>query len=217
MKNRIYTIQVLEDKDYDSLDEIFPNIKKEELRDSLGFADKEKGEAYVRKTNVDTLDEATMQHELQELLAKTSEHEIDNIRWKKGGAGRFFVPALLSLVPGIGPGLAAAANVGMTQYAKSRHPEQLGEAGRPLDILGEAATGYFGGKALAGGVSGAIQGGTEATLGFLSKAAGIATGMGKGALAGSAGLQRNVLGETYPAGTPVGTTNMGTFSKFPKY
>lgn len=69
---------------------------------------------------------------------------------KKGGAARFIVPTLLAFIPGVGPVLAAGANIGMSQYAKSNHPEQLGKAGNFLDILTEGATGYFGGKAAGG-------------------------------------------------------------------
>ncbi len=35
MKNRIITVQVMDDKDYLAMDEIFPNIKKEDLKKLL--------------------------------------------------------------------------------------------------------------------------------------------------------------------------------------
>src|SRR3990167_9069360 len=127
MKNRIFTIQVLDDKNYEALHEVISDVRAEDLKNSLGFAIKDKGEAYVRKTNVAELDEATMQHELQELLAKHSEHEdADNIRWKKGGALRTFLPIAAAFIPGVGPVLSAALNVGLNQAAQARHPEQLG-------------------------------------------------------------------------------------------
>lgn len=195
-----YKMFFLDDDDFDNLHKDLPYMTKAKLKDSLGFANPKTGEAYVRKTGVAELDDITIEHELQELLAKTSPDEIDGIRYKKGGIARFIVPALLSLVPGVGPILAAASNVGMTQYAKAGHPEQLGEPGKPLDILGEAATGYFGGKAVAGGVSGGIAGGTAAAPGLLSKAGGIVSGVAKGAMTGSSGINTNILGKAPIAG-----------------
>jgi hypothetical protein len=207
-----YSIFVVDDEDFDNLHKDLPYMTKEKLKDSLGFANPKTMEAYVRKTGVKELDDITLEHEFNELLAKTSPDEIDGIRYKKGGVARFIVPALLSLIPGVGPILAAVSNVGMSQYAKAGHPEQLGKPGNPLDIIGEAATGYFGGKALAGGVSGGIQGGTQAGAGFLSKAGGIVSGVAKGALAGSSGIQGNVLGNA-PTGVVTGANNLtGAFN-----
>ena len=196
-----YKIFVLDDDDYLGLHKYVPQVNKKDLDDSLGFANPKTKEAYVRRTLCKEMDDETIMHEAMELISKHSEHEIDGIRWKKGGVARFIVPALLSLIPGVGPILAAASSVGMGQYAQARHPEQLGKPS-VLSGLGQAATGYFGGKALAGGISGGIQGGTQAGAGFLSKAGGIVSGVGKGAMIGSAGIQPNILGMTPAATTP---------------
>lgn len=197
MKNRIYTIAVLDDKEYDSLHKQFPQIKEGDLKDSLGFADQDKGECYVRRTNVAEIDAATMQHELQELLSKNSSHEDEvGIRWKKGGAARSIVPGILgllaapftggaSLIPAL---LGAASSIGMNQYAQSRHPEQLGKPGQigsiALQGLGGAASG-LGGAGVSGAIAGGIKGGAAAAPGFMSKAGGILGGVGKGAMAGA--------------------------------
>lgn len=177
-----YTVQILNDKEFDSL-------PYKGISDSLGIADKAKGLAFVRDTGVKEFNLATLSHEIDHLVSKNTNHTDEyGIAHKKGGAARFIVPALLALVPGVGPVLAAAANVGMNQAAQKRHPEELGKPSIG-SAVGQAATGYFGGKALAGGVSGGITGGTAAGEGFLSKGAGILGGVGKGAMTGSAGLK----------------------------
>lgn len=200
-----YKIFVLDAEEYNGLHKYIPEVKKEDLEASLGFANPKSREAYAKRTGFKDWDDETIVHEAEELLAKHSSHEDEqNIRWKKGGVAKTIVPALLSLVPVVGPILAAVSGVGMSQYAKSRHPEQLGPPGKPLDILGTAATGYFGGRALAGGASGAIKGATAAAPGFLSKAGGLISGIGKGALAGAPGLQ--LPKAAAPAAGPLGAT-----------
>ena len=155
MKNRIYTIAVLNDKEYDSLHKQFPQIKETDLKDSLGFADQDKGECYVRRTNVAEIDAATMQHELQELLSKNSGHEDETgIRWKKGGGLRTILPIAAAFVPGIGPLLSAGLNIGLNQAAQKRHPEQLGPPSLGSALV-QGASGYLGGKAAGGAVQGA--------------------------------------------------------------
>ena len=193
MENRIYTIQVLEDKDYDTLDEIFPNIKKEDLRNSLGFADVKKGEAYVRKTNVATLDETTMQHELQELLAKTSPDEIDGIRWKKGMD--IITPIFQAVATITGhPYLAAAAGAARGAYKQATDQGTLGQTlistAAPL-VAGALGAGQAGGAAytaartgtetiakqgIIGSMGQALKAGTGQLLGMTPAAAAPATG-----------------------------------------
>lgn len=114
---------------------------------------------------------------------------------KKGGVARFIVPAVLSLIPAVGPVLAAASNVGMDQYAKSNHPEQLGQPGNILDIATSAATGYLGAKAFQGGIQGFNSAAPGASLGDKFIAA------GKGALSGPTGNYLDPLKpSTYSAG-----------------
>ena len=189
-----FHIQILSDKEFDSLD-------YKGISDSLGIADHKKGLAFVRDTGVKEFNLATLSHEIDHLVSKNTNHTDEyGIAHKKGGAARFIVPALLALVPGVGPVLAAAANVGMNQAAQKRHPEELGKPSIG-SAVGQAATGYFGGKALAGGVSGGITGGTAAGEGFLSKGAGILGGVGKGAMTGSAGLKLQGATPTVPGVT----------------
>lgn len=158
-------------------------------KDDVGLADRKTKTAFVRKTGVPVMDQFVAAHEIEHLIDRYNDHDdLDGIAHKKGGAARNIVPWILSLIPGVGPILGAAANVGMNQYAQSQHPEQLG----PPSIgsaVGQGLTGYFGGRALAGGLSGAVAGGTNAAAGFGSKAMGILGGMGQGALTGSSGLQ----------------------------
>ena len=71
----MYTIKLLNDAEYDALP--YRYAKK-----SLGCADAKKGIAFVRQTGVPKWDMKTLEHEVQELVAKTSPHEFDGIRYK---------------------------------------------------------------------------------------------------------------------------------------
>jgi len=77
MEKETYTIRLLEDAEFDKL-------PYKGISDSLGFADPETGDAYVRKTGVKDWDMATIQHEIDELLSKESfDTDADGIRHKK--------------------------------------------------------------------------------------------------------------------------------------
>jgi hypothetical protein len=147
----MFVLKVLEDKEFDKLP--FKHVKE-----SLGCADPKTKTAYVRNTHWGEASKAinllTIQHEIEELVAKTSPHEEDGIRYKKGGVLRNILPFALGLIPGIGPILGAAANIGMNQYAQSNHPEQLGAPGNIMSIIGQGASGYFGAKAVGGASAG---------------------------------------------------------------
>ncbi len=166
-----YKMFFLDEEDFNNLDKDLPYMTKEKLKDSLGFANPKTGEAYIRKTGVAELDDTTLEHEFNELLAKTSPDEIDGIRYKKGGALRTVLPVLAAFIPGIGPIVSAALNVGMNQYAQSRHPEELGKPSFGSALM-QGASGYFGGQA----AQGAIRGGTAAAAGFGNKLGGILGG-----------------------------------------
>ena len=118
---------------------------------------------------------------------------------KKGGFARTVLPFIIAtvsniIVPGSGLITGALANVGMDQYAKSNHPEQLGKPGQPLDILGAG---------LAGGLEGAASQG--AISGFKGAAAGFGNKLG-GTLAGA------VQGAMHPIATnPIFGSNPGSF------
>lgn len=154
-----YTLKVLEDKEFDAL-------PYKHVKESLGLADPKKGIAYVRNTHWGEASKAinllTIQHELEELVAKTSPHEEDGIRYKKGGVLRQIIPAALAFVPGIGPLLSAASSVGMNQYAQSRHPEELGEPSLGSALM-QAGTAYLGAQVGQGAVGGFMQPGATAT------------------------------------------------------
>jgi hypothetical protein len=70
-----YTLHYLNDKEFDSL----PFAK---VKESLGCADEKTGNAYVRKTGIRPIDQFVTDHEIAELVAKVSPHEVDGIRYK---------------------------------------------------------------------------------------------------------------------------------------
>jgi len=70
-----YTIYVLDDEEFDLLPVGRP-------KEALGMSDPEKKVAWIRRTNVREMDMGTINHEFDELMAKTSPHEIDGIRYK---------------------------------------------------------------------------------------------------------------------------------------
>ena len=216
MKNGIFTIQVLDDKNYEALHEVISDVGAEDLKNSLGFAIKDRGEAYVRKTGVAELDESTMQHELQELLAKNSEHEDENnIRWKKGGALRTILPIAAAFVPAIGPFLSAGLNVGLNQAAQARHPEELGKPSIGSALM-QGVAGYAGGKAAGGAVAGA-KAGMQAGKSLGGILGSTVQGAGTGTFTTTAGKNisllggQGLLGGSAPLGlvSPTSAVNMG--------
>lgn len=77
-----YKLFVVDDEDFDKLHKDLPYITEDKLKASWGFANPETKEAYVRRTGVKELDDITIEHEMEELLAGTSLHEVDGIRFK---------------------------------------------------------------------------------------------------------------------------------------
>ena len=73
----MYTIRILNDAEFDRLPYKYADT-------ALGCADKKKGVAFVRATGVMDWDLKTIEHEVEELVAKTSPHEFDGIRYKGG-------------------------------------------------------------------------------------------------------------------------------------
>ena len=189
-----YRLQYLNDRQFEALSVINPRYKN--TKDDLGFADMRTNRIFVRKTGNSVIDQFITNHEIEEILAKNSSHQDEfNIRHKKGGALRTFLPIAAAFIPGIGPPLAAALNIGLNQYAQKRHPEQLGKPSVGSALM-QGASAYFGGKAAGGITQGAMAGGKAAGAGFLSKAAGIASGAGKGLM--------STLGFGAPSGLDVG-------------
>jgi len=186
MKQEIYTVRLLENKDFDKL-------PYENISDSLGFADPETGDCYIRKTGVPNWDMATIQHEIDELLANKSFHEDANgIRHKKFFK-EVFLPYVAPVVAGIATGgLGSALGLGTTAAKVAGGIAGAGTAGavkggKPSSWLPAAAMGGLGGyggaaavpgfqagaaasKAAGGGILGQTLSGLQSGLGFQSGA-----------------------------------------------
>lgn len=217
----------------------FDRLPYKGAKDALGLADPTSGRAYVRDTGMPMMDRFTAEHEMQELIAQTSPHEEDGIRYKKGGALRNILPTVLGgiasfLMPAAAPaiwttlagvGTGMASNIGMQQYAKSNHPEQLGEPGG-LGLLSDAGWGAlagYGGGAMGSGAAKAVRGlAPNATLGAkigagLKGAVGFGGTQGatkvattEGAkLAGAAGTSGNLASKVAPVAASSGSKLSG--------
>src|SRR3990167_4592140 len=200
MYKRIITIQKLSNEDYLKMDEIFPQIQKKDLEDSLGFADKEAGGVYIRENSVKGIEDAALQHEIQEILAETSPHEKDGIRfgWFKKIFGFSSQPAVRALAPIIagilaaplGPLASAAAAGGASALAQKTTTGKID----PMGVGLSAAGGGFAGAGMGAGVAAAKGAGSSylgqvgsGLLGFTPTA----TVAGTKGLLGSGG---NILG-----------------------
>ncbi len=219
-----YTVQVLDEKEWASL-------PYEGIEDSHGFADVKKGMAFVRNSGSAEFDLGTIAHEVNHLIEK---HGKDHPDWesgvlhKKGGAARSVLPAVLGGLATIFAGPVGGAlvgglsNVGMDQYAKGRHPNELGQKGKLGDMLGAGALGALSGVGAGTALKGGIAGGSAAAPGFLSKAGGIASGAAFGTAptavkAGSSGLlgsggkflgSGSLAAKGVPSGTSAMTSNI---------
>ena len=199
-----YMVQVLTDKEFD-------NLPYRGISDSLGIADKEKGLAFVRQSGLGKeFDLATLTHEVNHLI-ETHATDVD----KFGIMHKKFTEVLSSVAA---PVVGAIATLVGHPYVGALLSTALST---PAAVRGETAPyvpAIQGGAQLLGGALGAGQAGgaayttaREAGKGFIASG-GQALKAGVGQLLGmtpAAGLA------TYPAGTPVGVTNMGTFSQFP--
>lgn len=201
----MYSINLLKDKDFDSLPYKDADI-------SLGLADYKNKKAYVRESGIPALDLLVMGHEIQELVADVSPHEEDGIRYKKGGAARSIFPLILGALgtviggPVLGAVLGGLSGGGMGAYAGANHPQELGG---PLQAgLWGAGTGALGGYGAGQMLAGGIAGGSAAAPGFMSKLGGIAEGAIMGTAGGGA---QSLLGTTAgTAGRSVGLLGPGT-------
>ena len=199
-----YTIHILEDEDFDLLPVGHP-------RQAFGMADPKRKRAWVRRTHVKHLDMANIAHEFDELMASTSTHEIDGIRYKSGGGlGRILGPILGTIVgvvtgnPMAGAAVGAALSGGTQAHTQSVKPEKYGSgAGGILQSAAIGGAGGYGGSslinagrvaatnaAIASEAAGGAAGNTMATLGAGLKGAGTAalsTGAGNAAFKGAQG------------------------------
>lgn len=159
VKMKEYNISFMDANEFEALSMVNPRYQN--TKDDFGFADTVTNRIFVRKTGLKPLDMFITAHEIEEILAKNSSHEDEfKIRHKKGRD--IFAPigtALLAMIPGIGPPLAAVAQAGYTAYKVKK------EEAQPWQIPLNAAMAFAGGK-MAQGSTG-YQAGVET-----SKAAG---------------------------------------------
>ena len=89
----MYKIHVLDDKEFDTLPK--SATRGSNVSESLGFANKFNGNAYVRQTGVHELNKYLINHELEELSANESTHEDENgIRHKSFGKIAQWIPLI---------------------------------------------------------------------------------------------------------------------------
>jgi len=216
-----YELNFLTDKEFDTLGIVNPRYQTE---DTLGMADMRTNRIFIRKTNIPFVDQFVTEHEIEEILSLHSDHELDGVRYKKGGIARFLVPIGLGILSGglglpalAGTAISGVAGAGMGAYAGERHPEELGGAG--MGALTGGLTGAlsgYGGSALG---AGAVKGATAAAPGFLSKAGGIATGAikGLGSALGFGGKATpttgGTTGQNWLAQMPTATAEQATMAR----
>ena len=107
-----YTIHILEDEDFD-------NLPFGKPKTSLGMSNAETKTAWVRRTHVKEMDTGTINHEFDELIAKTSLHEIDGIRYK--GVKDVFRTLFNFVLPGLG---SSFFQPNVTGRAPQQQPQQ---------------------------------------------------------------------------------------------
>jgi hypothetical protein len=154
----MYKIQVLDNEEFDRLG---PEITRgSDISQSLGFADKATGNAYVRYTGVPDLEKYLVNHELEELQADESTHEDENgIRHKgpknDGGGRRHvqvrvqrpmqqFQPAPSAMSANPQPGAGGAG--GGAQGAAGGLTTGLGGQGIVGQDLAQRVRGFFSGR-----------------------------------------------------------------------
>ena len=162
-----YSIFVLDDDEYLGLHKYIPEVKKEDLEISVGFANPKSREAYIRRTNCKALDDETILHEAEELLAKHSSHaDEENIRWKKGRD--IIAPIATAIGSIINPVLGMAMAGGYGAYKQAKGEQGLGQT---LLSTGLAGLGGLASQAARGGQTAmqAAKAGWQAGGGILGK------------------------------------------------
>ena len=234
MSKQIFTIMKLKNEDYLNLHKQFSNIKKEDLENSLGFADREAGEIFIRKSGNEKVDNEVILHEAEELFKETSPHEKNGIRfgWFKKAFGFSSQPAVNVVAPILaslllGPagfalaGLAGAGTSALTQKLNTGkiNPLQVGLSGLGGALAGGAmAPGVAASKAVGGGYLGQVASGLQSAVGIQSgaqktlaaKALPSITSAAPSTI--SAGLPQNALGQLGNVGSqfaPAGNLSIG--------
>jgi hypothetical protein len=140
-----YTIHILEDEDFEMLPVGNP-------KEAMGMTDPKRKVAWVRRTHVKDLDMHTINHEFDELMAGTSLHEIDGIRYK--GLAALIKPIITAITALFKPTVA-----GTTAFGGKILGPSLATKG--LVAAGTAAAGTAAARALSpkpsGGGGGAPQ------------------------------------------------------------
>ncbi len=177
----MYTVKILPSEEFDKLP--FKHAKE-----ALGAADPSTNIAYVRDTGYNDVTKHTIEHELDELMQKTSPHEIDGIRYK--------IPVLGPIASGLGSiGSAVGSGIGSAASAiGSGIGNVAGAIGRGAGAIGSGLKGIVSGGGLdqAGrfGLLGDIGGGLK----------GLVAGPGKDQVGGF-----GRIGDLFGHGTRTGT------------
>ena len=134
-----YTVKILSSEDFNKLP--FKRIQ-EDPDNIFGAADVKTKTAYIRDTGYNDFTKATIDHELDELMAQTSPHEVDGIRYKDfgsifqgiGNLGKSAVGAVGSGIGAIGRGVKNIFTPGPAA------PIATGPGGRLITGATQAAT-----------------------------------------------------------------------------
>jgi len=149
----MYTVKILPEAEFNKLP--FKLIQ-ERPEDIMGASDVKTGVAYVKDTGYNDITKATIQHELDELMAKTSSHEIEGIRYKDIGqlAGNVFggiknvAQPIASGIGGIAKGIGGGIAKGASALGNVFKPSNLNASGGVFDKIKSGASnvlGAFGG------------------------------------------------------------------------
>lgn len=193
MENEVYTISILDDKDFDAL-------PYKGISDSLGFADPETGNAFVRKSGSKEMDALTLQHEIQHLLGQNKAHKDAYGIYHKKVFKEIIAPYILPALGGIlgGPLLGGllGSTLGIGTTAAGALGGAIGGAGTSA-ITQASTTGKVNAlPTILSGVGGAFSGGAMAPGMAASKTGTIVGKLGSG------------LFGTAPSGTAAGTSGI---------
>src|SRR3990167_138691 len=164
-----FTIKYLADREFEALARINPRYAK--TKGDLGFADMVTNRIFVRNTGIKPLDMFVTNHEIEEILAKNSEHEDEfKIRHKKGKD--IFIKYVAPVFAGLltcGLGTAAGLGINMARAVGAAAGGLTGGINKyqedPKSAPLGALSGALGGFAGANMGAGFANPGTTATIG----------------------------------------------------
>ena len=219
MKPEKFTMMALDNKHYLRLYKRYPQIRIKDLRNSVGLTIPKENAAYVRWTSDYEENKDTYRHEMEELLASRSQHEINGVRYKSlfGKIGKWvektFVPEKVKKVVADTPILNDIVSRGWLGPI----PQQLTPEGVEAYEKGTGTSGLVGkGHQIAlGAIPGvgpllaAGYGAMDAPEGWKGAPMGAVQGYGLGSLgAGLAGGTSAFFSPT--ASTPYGQSILGS-------